>query len=754
MLTCQTLATAALLLSSVLLLAASACQGDGQISEVGLPPRTLIEPATLRPVPDWVPRNTRPSHLPPPNWDEIHDHLKAGVTSLCVNMDSRWSKVGPAAYLYDPKVVEEADETMRCFVNEVHAAGARAIFYIGPVHVASWNPEFKAAHPDWLRVEPNGKPGDLCNWRSGYGKWLQDQLAYVTRTYKVDGFWFDGYSGWQYSYDDISKKLFAEHSGGKEIPIRLDPKDPVSQEYLKWYWKGYIDFADSLRDVIRKENPDAVIFANYSACREWYQSGNFTVEYPAAHANAIDLPSIEQYWDTPGDALNQQFIAAFTEGVSHNRGSAVWAQPRVHGTEGLAPEVEFRLRYLLGATWGVYTEFVEPTGRRDYLDMWVRDMKSREEWMRDSAPLPWIGIVASEQTKMYYGRMSPLTDYFSHTLGVFRAIMESHRPVRVLTEYDLEDANLHGIKVLVLPNVACLSDRSAEVIRRFVRNGGGLVATYETSLFDETGKQRPDFALGDVFHAGYQGTHPVLTRGDALAMHIVAEHPIVTGPVIDRELWTSAPPRHPTYNQITMVAGAVEAKMLPGAQSLVEFKVKTGNGEESAFPALISTSFGKGRVVYIPAAMDKAFFFYPAAYQREFLRNACDWAADALPPVEVEAPYILATTFRLQPEKKRLVVHLLNDASSWGRHSIYQKIAPESKEYDDPGHPQSPDLRGTWPVREEVIPIHDIKVVCRQPGVTKATLRPEGTSLPIRKISGGVEVTVPKVELHSMVVFE
>ena len=44
--------------------------------------------------------------------------------------------------------------------------------------------------------------------------------------------------------------------------------------------------------------------------------------------------------------------------------------------------------------------------------------------------------------------------------------------------------NLQGVRVLVLPNVACLSDRAAEVVRRFVHSGGGLIATFETSLYD------------------------------------------------------------------------------------------------------------------------------------------------------------------------------------------------------------------------------------------------------------------------------
>ena len=36
----------------------------------------------------------------------------------------------------------------------------------------------------------------------------------------------------------------------------------------------------------------------------------------------------------------------------------------------------------------------------------------------------------------------------------------------------------------------------------------------------------------------------------------------------------------------------------------------------------------------------------------------------------------------------------------------------------------------------------------------KATLQPENRDLPLKKVKDGVEVLVPKVEMHSMVVFE
>lgn len=59
--------------------------------------------------------------------------------------------------------------------------------------------------------------------------------------------------------------------------------------------------------------------------------------------------------------------------------------------------------------------------------------------------------------------------------------------------------------MLLLPNAACLSEEHMEVIRRFVENGGGLVASFRTSLYDEKGRRRPDFGLKDVFGCSFTG---------------------------------------------------------------------------------------------------------------------------------------------------------------------------------------------------------------------------------------------------------
>ncbi len=132
------------------------------------------------------------------------------------------------------------------------------------------------------------------------------------------------------------------------------------------------------------------------------------------------------------------------------------------------------------------------------------------------------------------------------------------------------------MRVLMLPDVACLSARAAEVVRRFVRDGGGLVASFETSLYDEKLERHPDFALSDVLHAHYVATHPVQLRSDNIFLTIDADHPIVNDPLIHQKQSTSwlggqGPP--PEKGNLALIASAVEVTPAAGGQVLMTYNV-------------------------------------------------------------------------------------------------------------------------------------------------------------------------------------
>ena len=73
---------------------------------------------------------------------------------------------------------------------------------------------------------------------------------------------------------------------------------------------------------------------------------------------------------------------------------------------------------------------------------------------------------------------------------------------------------LKQYKTLLLVGTERMSDKQVDAVKEYVKQGGGLVATYRSSLFDENGNQREDFALKDLFKASFKGLQgPVHEHG-------------------------------------------------------------------------------------------------------------------------------------------------------------------------------------------------------------------------------------------------
>ena len=92
-----------------------------------------------------------------------------------------------------------------------------------------------------------------------------------------------------------------------------------------------------------------------------------------------------------------------------------------------------------------------------------------------------------------------------HTLGWYQALIEARMPFEMVHDRLLDAAHLGPFKTLILPNIAALSEAQCAQLRAFVEAGGGLIATYETSLYDEWGVRRRDFGLGDLFGVTFKG---------------------------------------------------------------------------------------------------------------------------------------------------------------------------------------------------------------------------------------------------------
>jgi hypothetical protein len=83
--------------------------------------------------------------------------------------------------------------------------------------------------------------------------------------------------------------------------------------------------------------------------------------------------------------------------------------------------------------------------------------------------------------------------------GAFRLLTEQQILFDCMHDFALDGegtrASLARYDLLVLPGVACLSDRQIAVLDAFVERGGRLLATGRTALYDEMGRARGAFGL-------------------------------------------------------------------------------------------------------------------------------------------------------------------------------------------------------------------------------------------------------------------
>jgi hypothetical protein len=363
-------------------------------------------------------------------------------------------------------------------------------------------------------------------------------------------------------------------------------------------------------------------------------------------------------------------------------------------------------------------------------------------------PEPWAALLMSDNTRTFYGREPGKVEerYLANVLGMFRACVEEHLPVTIINDWNLNSADLAPYSVLILPNAACLDDRQRRAIDEFVKSGGGLVASLDTSLFDEFGDPRNSFTLADALGADYRGLPAAAEVRDndeldanfarAIGPDYWEKRKSVFNFTQDTESFLNVQ-KMTAYvgsEAVTFKGPAVRVAPRRGTKIVATIRGNTADAPE--MPAVLSGTYGKGRAIYLAAGLDAAYYLYSYPYQRLVIKNTIQWSARTPPPIEVVAPMCVHATVMRHGKsgQDRLVVHLFNDSNTTGGHAL-----------------PADDV----PLREEVVPITDIRVTFRPDyGIRRVTLEPGGKEIEAISIGSGTAVSVPRLEIHTMVVAE
>jgi hypothetical protein len=237
----------------------------------------------------------------------------------------------------------------------------------------------------------------------------------------------------------------------------------------------------------------------------------------------------------------------------------------------------------------------------------------------------------------------------------------------------LDADHVGGFRTLILPNIAALSDEQCGQLRDFVGRGGSLVATFETSLYDEWGQARKQFGLADLFGVAYEGR--VVRRMQNSYLTIRAEpggghHPLVSGledagrivnGVQRVEVRPSEPMRNPPLTLVPSYPDLPMEEVYPRQET-------TDTAE------VYLRERGKGRVVYFPWDIDRSFWEVLCVDHGRILSNAVSWATNEPRPVEVTGPGLVDVG--LWRQKESMTVHVVNLTNPMMMKGPYRELIP------------------------------------------------------------------------------
>ena len=566
-------------------------------------------------------------------------------------------------------------------------AGCRKL---GMVVIARTDPhatydDVREAHPEWIAVDAEGK--QRRHWASpemwvtcALGSYNFEFMTTVHREimsrYKVDGIFINRWDGSGMCYCEQCRSAF-KSATSMELPRTSNPRDNARRAYILWRQRILFDLWQLWDKEVRKINPEARVIPN--------TGGGAT--------SSLDMKKIGAVADTlfADRQARRGLSAPWSNGKNGKEFRATMGQKPIVGIfsvgleepyrwkDSVQSEAEIRLWVADGIANGLRPWFTKFSGTlRDerwlkvVADIYLKHARW-EKYLINQRPMARVGLVYSQQTAWFYGQDRFRDKIEDPTLGWYHALIEARIPFEMVHDRLLGPAQIRQFKTLILPNTAALSDEQCGQLRQFVSRGGGLVATYETSLYDEWGDLRRDFGLGDLFGVAYQGHGEGPMHNSYLQLQHGAPmaHALLSGledaPRIVNGVW-----RLEIESRRSSTALA-PLTLVPSYPDLPMEKVYPRTS--SIGPAQVfMRECDAGRVVYFPFDIDRTFWEVLSPDHGRLMANAVRWATNEPEPVRVSGRGVLDITIWRQPQS--ITVHLVNLTNPMMMKGPFRELIP------------------------------------------------------------------------------
>lgn len=558
--------------------------------------------------------------------------------------------------------------------------GIRVVPYISTGHKLAWGMVTRD-HPEYAQqTSPGGLParskmfvgedhGTVC-WNTPYRQAFFDLITHVVRDYDIDGIYFDRWvpdyfwPGRRVCYCDGCRRGFREKTG-LELPWHANDGEytaadgTVIERYHAWIQDNLVEIIRQTRKLVKSYRDIPLIYNINDPVRMMMED-----------------PRVKEQMDASLYERGNSILER-AEGVSLARAAGLgvwpyigeynnWPRTIYNGfdfQQQIFTTVMFGGAPILAIPWG----YVQHEAARRYVEYPFGLIKENEPSLAGFVNEPYAAVVYGYQTPRGHeaggtwwrhdGRMA--------SLGAFAALLYGHVQVASVSPALLDDReSLAKYKVLYLADYAHLTPARIANVKQFVADGGGLVASYGTSLYDtpgersartgetrsgragEAAKQRERFALEELLRVA-----PVIPSGDLAAT--LADYRSMTGGPYDLYL---AEEGRPSIETLTPLWHFQPVRTLDGGA--VWKNIVTGDGLRPILPGVVVSSHGKGKVVYCASSLESLYLQQNSTAVGGLLRALVAKAAPMPPPYEADAP--AAVIANLTSKGNVMVLHLTN----------------------------------------------------------------------------------------------
>jgi len=470
--------------------------------------------------------------------------------------------------------LDDWTESTRRRVEIAHKYGLKVVdhFDVPCIVYGGTGFDFLLEHLDWAQRdirydEPTFRV--MCFNNPGFRKLFLDFLEGYARATDIDAVMLDEvtFSGKDFCGCEYCRSKFTEDTGlilpmDNTSDVFFNYDSPLWAAWLKWRQKSIADWWVDVKGTLAKVRPDISIMkytTHYGFSDRW-----------APNDLGTDMIANTRGCDFIGtEIMTRNILDSYRSVLSYRKMKS--AVGRISG----API--FAFVYSVGnADLNYFGWALQHMNNQaalsstidgvdvDYYVKWPWQMrKSNAESIADVA-------ILFSQSSRDFGRMM---HHRNEALGISESMSDAHIQYDFILEKQLKQEVLSQYKMLILPSVMCMSPEHVAVVTQYVKNGGTLLCTGNSSMFNETGfSVNGGLQLRDVLGVD-------VNEKDSVT---VAEQIQVAGTA-----------------DVVYSGSALKAQVIADSAAEIKAVLKDKSGTEIG-PGVITHSYGKGQTIYMP----------------------------------------------------------------------------------------------------------------------------------------------------------